>query len=208
MLAGAVNTNLAGAPPCVVIVGLVPVMDPVVAVTVVVVPITECVVNTTVAIPDALVVLVADANEPFPSLFDQVTTCAEVATAFSLASSNCAVMVTVVPASGIVLEDETRYLDAGPAVILNAFEAEVVTNPKDVASKVYPVPTLLIDKLSKEAIPAAAFFVNVPAKIPAPGLFLIASTIDWLSPVLRLPNWSSTQTVTVPRLAPATALLG
>ena len=76
-------------PGTVVIVAVVPVrLPPSVPVTVVAVAETVCVVNATVAIPLALVVEVAVANEPLPFDFDHVTVRPAVDTALLFASAS------------------------------------------------------------------------------------------------------------------------
>src|SRR5438067_1487737 len=99
----------------VVMVGVAPVrLSGSVTVTVVAVPATVCVVKTTVAMPEPLVVLVALAKEPLALLFVQVTVLPAVATALPLASASCAVMVTLLPAVGAYPEDVTTYCVAAP----------------------------------------------------------------------------------------------
>ena len=81
---------------------LMPVNEPAsVPVTVVTVPATVWVVNTTVAIPFASVVLVGVANDPFGLDFVQVTTLPAVLTALLFVSVSCALIVTSVPAIGL-----------------------------------------------------------------------------------------------------------
>ena len=76
-------------PGTVVIVAVVPVrLLPSVPVTVVAVAEAVCVVNATVAIPLALVVEVADKNEPLPFDLDQVTVKPAVETALLFASAS------------------------------------------------------------------------------------------------------------------------
>lgn len=70
----------------------------------------------TVAIPVASVVDVAEENDPFPLLSLHVTICPAVGTALPLASANCAVIVTPLPAVGDELDVVTKYLLAVPAV--------------------------------------------------------------------------------------------
>ena len=65
------------------------------------VPDNVCVVKTTVAIPLPLVVLVEVANDPLASDLLHVTTLPAVPTALLLASANCAVMFTSLPAIGL-----------------------------------------------------------------------------------------------------------
>jgi hypothetical protein len=89
-----------------------------VAVTVVAVPATVWVVKVTVAIPLASVIDVAAENDPFPLLLLHVTVRPEVATALPLASANCAVIVTPLPAVGDELDDVTKYLLAAPTTVV------------------------------------------------------------------------------------------
>jgi hypothetical protein len=88
-----------------------------VPVTVSIVPATTLFVKTTVAMPFAAVVLVELANEPPPVLL-HVTTFPDVLTALLLASANCAEIVTVVPATGLKLDELTRYFAAVPAIVV------------------------------------------------------------------------------------------
>jgi len=87
-----------------------------VAVTVYTVPATVPVVNETVATPLTLVVLVPDENEPPLPVLLHVTILPAVDTGLLLASASCAVIVTALPAAGLLLLDVTRYFVAGPAV--------------------------------------------------------------------------------------------
>ncbi len=68
-----VTRYLLAAPTMVVILLVVPVTELVVPLIVVIVPLAVCVVKTTEANPLPLVVLVAEANDPFASLLVQVT---------------------------------------------------------------------------------------------------------------------------------------
>jgi uncharacterized membrane protein len=69
-----------------------------------------------VAIPLASVVDVGAENDPLPLLLLQVTICPAVATALPLASANCAVIVTPLPAVGDELDVVAKYVLAVPAV--------------------------------------------------------------------------------------------
>lgn len=73
------------------------------------------VVNETVAFPLASVVLVGEPNDPLGKFLLQVTVLPAVGTGLPPASLNCAVMVTAVPATGLLLLDVTTYFDAVPA---------------------------------------------------------------------------------------------
>src|SRR6266704_3258183 len=79
------------------------------------VPATVLVVKVTVAAPLAFVVLVEEEKEP-PFVLIQVTILPEVDTAFPLASVNCAVIATCVPATGVLLLDVTLYFLAEPGL--------------------------------------------------------------------------------------------
>ena len=93
---------------------LVPVWESVsVAVTVWTVPAVVLVVNDTVAVPLALVVLVGELKDP-PFVLLQVTTLPVVWTGLPPESANCAVIVTDVPATGLKLLDATTYFEAAP----------------------------------------------------------------------------------------------
>ena len=95
-------------PAVVVMLALVPVKRATsVAVTVVAVPEAVCVVKVIVAIPLAFVLLVAAENDPFTSDLVHVTTLPAVLTALLCASTSCAVMVTLLPAAGVVLLEVT-----------------------------------------------------------------------------------------------------
>ena len=87
-----------------------------------VVPVTVCavaevalVVNVTVAIPLVLVVDVGALKDPPPD-DDHVTMLPGWSRLLLLASVSCALMVTAVPAIGVVLVVERLYFDAAPAV--------------------------------------------------------------------------------------------
>ena len=115
-------------PGCVVTFPLVPVLELLsVAVTVWTVPAAMLVVNCTVAIPLALVMLVGALNEP-PLVLLQVTVLPEFATGFPKLSASCAVIVTALPAAGVLLLDLTTYFVAGPAVTVKFAEFVPETN--------------------------------------------------------------------------------
>ena len=65
--------------------------------------------NETVAMPFVLVVLVPDENEPPDPVLLQVTTFPAMGTGRPPASANCAVMVTAVPATGLLSLEVTTY---------------------------------------------------------------------------------------------------
>jgi hypothetical protein len=76
------------------------------------------VVRVTVAIPVASVVEVALEKVPFPLLLLHVTICPAVATALPLASANCAVIVTPLPAIGDEHDVVTKYWLAAPTTVV------------------------------------------------------------------------------------------
>ena len=122
------KTSLVAGPGCVVTFPLVPVLELLsVAVTVWTVPAAMLVVNCTVAIPLALVMLVGALNEP-PLVLLQVTVLPEFATGFPKLSASCAVIVTALPAAGVLLLDLTTYFVAGPAVTVKFAEFVPETN--------------------------------------------------------------------------------
>jgi hypothetical protein len=88
-----------------------------VAVTVCVVPTTLLVVKLTVATPLLFVVLVGLENVP-PFVLLHVTVFPAVPTGLLCTSANCAVIVTLVPAIGLLLLDVTTYFVAGPATVV------------------------------------------------------------------------------------------
>ena len=73
------------------------------------------VVNETVATPLALVVLVADENEPPDPVLLQVTSLPAIGTGRPPESANCAEIVTAEPAAGLLSLDVTTYLAGGLA---------------------------------------------------------------------------------------------
>ncbi len=98
-----------------------------------------------------MVVLVDDAKLPFGLLFVQVTVFPDVATALPFTSASCAVIVTVPPATGEVLEDVTRYFVAGPAAKTTVSESAIATP--------FKVPVIV-------AVPAVTGAVNVAVYDP------------------------------------------
>ena len=179
-----VTRYLVALPTIVVIVADVPVRaDPSVAVTVVAVPATVCVVNVTVATPLPFVSDVAVENEPLASDLVHVTVWFGVATALLLASANCAVIVTPLPATGLRLLEVTRYFVAAPAV--------------PVAVKVTGLPASPVDVAVRVLGPAVVPRVQLPT-VAIPLAFVV-----WVSPVPEPPP-EATAKVT---LTPATGLL-
>ena len=73
------------------------------------------VVNVTVATPLKLVVLVPEENEPPAPVLLQVTTLPAMGTGKPPASASCAVIVTAVPATGLLSLEVTTYLAGGLA---------------------------------------------------------------------------------------------
>jgi hypothetical protein len=107
----------------------VPVLPPVVAVTVVDVPDTVWVVSVIVATPLPFVVDVAAEKEPLASDLVHVTTCPLVVTGLLFASASCAVIVTPLPATGPVELELTRYFVAPPAVNVTVASPLVIALP-------------------------------------------------------------------------------
>src|SRR5436309_4278187 len=82
------------------------------------VPAVVPVVKVTVATPPALVVLVGLPNDPPAPVLLHVTVLPAVLTGLLFASANCAVIVTALPARGLLLLELTRYLAAGTATVV------------------------------------------------------------------------------------------
>src|SRR5438093_6165411 len=82
------------------------------------VPAVVPVVKFTVATPLASVALVALANDPPTPVLLHVTVLPAVLTGLLFASANCAVIVTALPPTGLLLLELTRYLTAGPATVV------------------------------------------------------------------------------------------
>jgi hypothetical protein len=98
-----------------------------VAVSVWTVPATVLVVNCTVAMPLALVKLVGALNEP-PLVLLQLTVLPVFHTGLPKLSASCAVIVTTLPAAGVLLLGVTTYFVAGPAVTVKFAEFVPETN--------------------------------------------------------------------------------
>ena len=111
-----------------------------------------------VATPLAFVVLVGVAKEP-PLELLHVTTMPACKTELLLASESCAVMVTDVPATGLLPLDVTRYFEADPTTAV-IFPLVPVTALPSVPVTVY-------------TIPAGAFVVNVTVAAPLPFVVLV-----------------------------------
>ena len=146
-------------PDTVVIVADVPLLPPVVAVTVWAVAVVALVVNVIVAMPLPLVFDVAALKLP-PFVLDHVTTCPDVDTALLLASASCAVTVMSLPAAGLVELGVTRYFAAAPATVVNV--AVVPVLPPVVAVTVCAVPAVVLVVNVIVATPLASVF-DVPA---------------------------------------------
>jgi hypothetical protein len=108
------------------IVAEVPVDAPSVAVTVQD-PTAAGVVNVTLATPLPFVDDVLDENEPPPQLFDQVAVWPEAETELPFTSASCAVIVTLLPATGVNEVAVTRNFAAAPAA--NVTSAVCVNAP-------------------------------------------------------------------------------
>ena len=97
---------------------------------------------------------------------------------------------------------------AAAGVILKAVVVPPVRLPS-AAVRLYPVPTLLIDKLLNVAKPLTAATVAVPLSVPLPGLVPMATVTFDESELTTLPNGSSTDTCTTGEIVtPATVVLG
>ena len=81
----------------------------------------------------------------------------------------------------------------GPKVMLKPVEVASV-RPLAVASRVYPVPTLSMEISLKVATPLTADIVNVPDKVPLPGLLFIARVTESVAVGTKLPPASTTWT--------------
>src|SRR2546427_4019820 len=111
-----VEFPVVGAPATVVMLPLVPVTLVLsVAVTVCTVPATVLAGSEGVATPLAFVVLVEGDNEP-PFVLFQLITLPDVCTGLPPESASCAVIVTAVPATGLLLLEVTMYLLAAPVL--------------------------------------------------------------------------------------------
>jgi hypothetical protein len=76
------------------------------------------VLNDTVASPFASVVLVEVVNDPPVPVLLHVTTLPDVLTALLLASTNCAVIGTALPATGFGIPAVTIYFAAVPGIVV------------------------------------------------------------------------------------------
>jgi hypothetical protein len=121
-----------------VIVGVSPVLLPVVAVTTCDVPLVVLTVKLTVAMPLAFVLVVAEPKLP-PFVDDHVTTSLAVATGLLFGSASCAVMVTVPPADGLDVDVVTTYFDAAATSVV-IVAVVPVTDALSVAVTVVVVP--------------------------------------------------------------------
>jgi hypothetical protein len=116
------------------------------------------VVNVTVATPLEFVVDVGAEKEP-PFVLDHVTVLPDVPTGLLFASASCAVIVTPEPATGLELEDVTRYLVAVLGTVVT------VTLP------VFP-PVVAVTTC---AVPVATFVVKLIVAMPLPFVFDVAA---------------------------------
>jgi hypothetical protein len=106
-------------PATVVIVPLVPfILSASIPMTIVEVPAIVCVVKTTVAVPLPFVVLVAAAKDPLAFVLLHVTILPDVLMELLFTSESCAVIVTVLPAAGLLLLEVTMYFVAAPATVV------------------------------------------------------------------------------------------
>ena len=148
-----VTRYLVAVPGTVVIVDALPVLPPVVAVTTCDVPLVVLAVKLTDATPLALVFDVAVLKFP-PLVLDQVTISPEVATELLVGSANCAEIVTVPPADGLLLDDVTTYLDAAATTVVMA--------------AVVPLRLVLSVAVTVADVPLTACVVNVTVATPLP----------------------------------------
>ena len=77
------------------------------------------------------------------------------------ASANCAVMVTVLPAAGLVLDDVTTYLDAAPTTVVMVVDV--------------PVMLVLSVAVTVVAVPATVCVVKVTVAVPVPFVVDVAA---------------------------------
>lgn len=175
-------------------VAVVPVLPPVAPVTVCAVPDVVAVVKLTVAMPLALVVDVAALKLP-PPVLDHVTTCPLVATALSFASASWAVMVTVLPATGLALDDVTKYFAAAPAIVVNT--AVVPVTPPVAPVTVCAVPDAVFVVKVTVATPLAFVVVVGAEKLPPPVLDHV-TTFPAVVTALLFASASCAVIVTVP----------
>ena len=186
-----VDVVAVGAPKVVVMFPLVPDSTPSVPVTVWTVAAVVLVVNVTVAWPAASVVDVAAEKLP-PFVLDQVTVLPAVVTGLPLASANCAVIVTVLPAITELALDVTTYFVAVGA------GAEMVM--------AFGLPEMFVAPIFavSEAVPALAGAVYVAVHTPfvqltVPTLPASTATVTSLdvAEVITLPLASFTVIVTL-----------
>ena len=95
------------------------------------------------------------------------------------------------PATVFVGSEVITTLLTAAGVMLKADEVAFVRLPS-VAASVYPVPTLLIDRLLKVATPLTALTAALPLRIPPPGLLPMATVTLEVSVVTTFPKASST----------------
>src|SRR5690348_8029746 len=104
------------------------------------------------------------------------------------------------PAALAVGSTVKASLVAAPGVMLKPELVAPVT-PVAEALKVYPVPTLSIDKPEKVATPDTGVWPAPPVRAPPPALFPIASETAFAKPVATLSLASSAVTVTAGAMA-------
>jgi hypothetical protein len=149
--------------------------------------------------PLALVVLVGEANDP-PLVLDQVTTLPEVETALLFASESCAVMVTLLPATGEELLLVTRYLVAVPATAVAVNVTGLPVSPVAVAVSVFdpavvPSVQLVVEAMPLELVVTADVGTTVPPPdatanvtlTPETGLLFASLTITLGAMLTALP---------------------
>lgn len=132
-------------------------------------------VNRTVAVPLALVVLVALANEPPVPVLDQVTTLPAVDTELLNTSANCAVISMVVPADGVVLPAVTMYFVAAAGTVVK-LAVVPVNAPVSVAVAVCAVPAVVLTVKETVAMPLAFVVLVALEKTPPPELDQVTTT--------------------------------
>jgi len=117
-------------------------------------------------------------------------------TRFPPASCTWTLMAGVIAAPAAVFVGSTikPSFVAAPTVMSKLAEVAVL-NPAPLASNVYPLPTLSTEMSLKVASPLTAAAVNVPDKVPLPGLLLMANVIEFVAVTTRFPPASSTWTL-------------
>ena len=170
---------MAAPPATVVMTGLVPVLpSPSVAVTVCSVPATVLVVKLTVATPLPSVALVGEEKLP-PFVLFHVTTVPGIATGLSLASASWAVIVTLLPATGLELLEVTRYLAAGPGVTVVVCVAELFAESGSGVEEVTPAVLVLSPRVLPPMLTVRAYSWLAPlASVASVGHVTVWPTTD------------------------------